>query len=67
VEDGVNGFVVEPDGAGIAAGIARLVADPQLARAMGTAALETARTRTPDRARRQLLEAVDRVSAGGAT
>jgi glycosyltransferase involved in cell wall biosynthesis len=67
VEDGVNGFVVEPDGASIAAGIARLAGDPELARAMGRAALETARARTAVSARRQLLEAVDRVVGGDGT
>jgi glycosyltransferase involved in cell wall biosynthesis len=65
VEDGVNGFVVEPDGAGIAAAIARLAADPGLARIMGLAALETVRPCTAARARQQLLDAVDRVAGGG--
>jgi glycosyltransferase involved in cell wall biosynthesis len=64
VDDGVNGFVVEPDGPGIAAGIARLAGDPGLAHSMGLAALETARARTGVRARNQLLEAVDRVAGG---
>jgi len=67
VEDGVNGFVVEPDGASIAAGIARLAGDPELARAMGLAALETARARTAVRARQQLFDAVDRVADGDST
>ena len=67
VEDGVNGFVVEPDGASIAAAIARLAADPEAAHSMGLAALETARTRTAEGARRQLFEAVDRVAAGEPT
>jgi glycosyltransferase involved in cell wall biosynthesis len=65
VEDGVNGFVVEPEGASIAAGIARLAGDPELARAMGLAALETAQARTAVRARRQLLDAVALVADGG--
>lgn len=65
VEDGVNGLVVEPDGASIAAGIARFAADPELARAMGLAALETARSRTEVQARQQLFEAVDRATDGG--
>lgn len=63
VQDGVNGFVVEPGGAGIADAIARLAGDPGEARSMGAAALDTARLRTPDRARRQLLDALDRVGA----
>jgi glycosyltransferase involved in cell wall biosynthesis len=67
VEDGVNGFVVEPDGAAIAAGVARLAGDPELARAMGRAALETARARTAVAARQQLFEALDRVADGGPT
>jgi len=67
VEDGVNGLVVEPDGASIAAGIARLAGDPELARAMGLAALETARARTAVRARQQLFDAVDRVADGDST
>jgi glycosyltransferase involved in cell wall biosynthesis len=67
VEDGVNGFVVEPDGASIAAAIARLTVDPELARVMGLAALETARARTEGRARCQLFEAVDRVIGGDKT
>jgi len=64
VQDGVNGLVVEPDGASIAAGIARFAADPDLARTMGRAALETARARTAGRARQQLLDAVARVADG---
>ena len=67
VEDGVNGFVVEPDGVGIAAGIARLEGDPELAHAMGLAALETARARTAVLARQQLFEALDLVADGGLT
>jgi glycosyltransferase involved in cell wall biosynthesis len=67
VEDGLNGLVVEPDGASIAAGIARLAGDQELARTMGLAGLETARSRTPARARGQLLEAVDRVANGDPT
>lgn len=67
VQDGVNGLVVEPDGASIAAGIASLAGDPEHAHAMGLAALETARARTAVRARHQLLEAVARVADGGQT
>lgn len=61
VEDGVNGFVVDPEPAAIAAAVARLAADPALARRMGEAALETAAQYTAERARTQLLEAVARV------
>jgi glycosyltransferase involved in cell wall biosynthesis len=36
IEDGVNGFLVEPrDADGLAAGLARLLGDPDLARGMG--------------------------------
>jgi glycosyltransferase involved in cell wall biosynthesis len=65
VEDGVNGLVVEPDGTSIAAGIARLAADPESARAMGHAALETARSRSPGRARKQLIDALELVAGAG--
>ena len=65
VEDGVNGFVVEPDGASIAAAVARFADDPALARTMGAAARERAATRTPEHARGQLLEAVEIAVAGG--
>jgi glycosyltransferase involved in cell wall biosynthesis len=65
VRDGVNGLVVEPDGAAIAAGIARLLADPELARTMGLEGLETVRARTAGSARKQLLDAVSRVADGG--
>lgn len=64
VQGGVNGLVVEPDGASIAAGIARFAADPDLDRTMGRAALETASARTAGRARQQLLDAVTRVADG---
>lgn len=65
VEDGVNGFVVEPDGASIAAAVARFAADPALARTMGAAARERVAVRTPEHARRQLLEAIELAMAGG--
>lgn len=66
VEDGVNGFVVEPDGTAIAEAIGRLASDPTLARAMGRAAVETTRGRTSESARVQLLDAVELVAGGGA-
>jgi glycosyltransferase involved in cell wall biosynthesis len=65
VEDGVNGFVVEPDGASIAQAVARFAADPTLARTMGRAARERVASRTPEHARGQLLEAVEIAVAGG--
>ncbi len=61
LEDGVNGFVVDPEPAAIAAAVSRLAADPALARRMGEAALATAAQYTAERARTQLLEAVARV------
>ena len=67
VQDGVNGFVVEPDGASIAKAVARFASDPALARTMGLAALETVRSRTPQRARKQLLDAVEIVAGGVVT
>lgn len=61
VVDGVNGFVVEPTGKAIAEAVALLAADRALARRMGAAALESVRDRTPEAARRQLLDSVERV------
>ncbi|NTW38278.1 MAG: glycosyltransferase family 4 protein [Cellulomonadaceae bacterium] len=63
VEDGVNGFIVDPDGPSIAAAIARLAQDPDLASRMGVAALETVSALTPARAARQLLDAVETVAS----
>ena len=50
VDDGVNGLVVEPTGAAIAAAMQRLAADPQLTKQLGEAARETAAEFTWDRA-----------------
>ncbi len=63
VRDGVNGFVVEPTARGIADALQTFAEDPELARRMGIAARETARERTPERARTQLLSAVEKVFA----
>ena len=65
VEDGVNGFIVEPNGAAIAEAIATLAADRELARRMGAAGRETASERTPGRARNQLMAAVELVGSRG--
>ncbi|MCC2312913.1 glycosyltransferase family 4 protein [Cellulomonas xiejunii] len=62
VEHGVNGLVVEPDGAAIAAAVAELAGDPDLAARLGRAGQEKARTLTEARARRQLLDAVERTA-----
>ncbi len=65
VQDGVNGFVVEPTGAAIAEAVAALADDRELARQMGAAGRETALERTPGRARDQLLAAVELVGSRG--
>lgn len=62
VEDGVNGFVVNPTGAAIAAAIDTLAADRSLARSMGAAGLATVSARTPQAATRQLLAGLARVA-----
>lgn len=64
VRDGENGLVVAPNASAIAAAIDLLSDDPALARAMGERGRQTARERTPERARAQLLSAVDKVLAG---
>ncbi|MEA2672222.1 MAG: hypothetical protein QOG45_2442, partial [Chloroflexota bacterium] len=61
VEDGVNGFVVEPTGRAVAAAVARLREQPDLARAMGERARETAAEYTWDRAMRQIMDGVERL------
>jgi glycosyltransferase involved in cell wall biosynthesis len=58
VEDGVNGFVVEPAAEAIAAAIARLVRDPARAKALGEAGYDRARSITWD-------GVVDRLMADG--
>ncbi len=65
VQDGINGFVVEPTAAGIAHGLRRLADDRGLARRMGANGRETARERTPERAHRQLSDAVEQVLSAG--
>jgi glycosyltransferase involved in cell wall biosynthesis len=61
VRDGENGFIVEPSGSAIAEAVRELAADPTRARAMGAAALETARAYTWDRGMREILEGIDMV------
>lgn len=65
VRHGLNGFVVEPTGAAIAAAVATIAADPDRARQMGEEARRTAASRTPERASVQLHAAVEMVLAGG--
>ena len=51
VEEGRNGFVVDPgDGRGWAAALVALATDPALRRRLGLRSAESTRTRTPDRA-----------------
>jgi glycosyltransferase involved in cell wall biosynthesis len=45
VEDGINGFVVEPDAGAVAEAIDRLYADRRRARALGEAGMETYRAK----------------------
>lgn len=58
VVDGMNGLVVEPTGAAIAAAVERLAADPELVRALGAAGLETVRARSESAATAELLGAL---------
>lgn len=55
VQDGVNGFVVEPESAAIAEGIARIAADRTLAHALGHNGRELAVTISWDQVIEQLL------------
>lgn len=61
VQDGVNGFVVDPEPAAIAGAVRRLADDPDLARTMGANAREIAATYTWDRAMAQIDEGIERV------
>nr|MBA2280304.1 glycosyltransferase family 4 protein [Acidimicrobiia bacterium] len=63
VVDDVNGLVVEPSGAGIAAAVRRLRDEPGLAARLSQGALETAATYTWDRAMAQFSDALERVAA----
>jgi glycosyltransferase involved in cell wall biosynthesis len=63
VEDGVNGLVVEPTGRAIAEAVARLRDQPDLAREMGERARATAAQYTWERAMRQIMDGVGRLSA----
>lgn len=61
MEDGVNGFVVEPTGRAIAEAVARLREQPDLAREMGERARETAAEYTWERAMGQIMDGVERL------
>jgi glycosyltransferase involved in cell wall biosynthesis len=61
VEDGVNGFVVDPTGPAIAKAVRRLVDDPDLARELGDAARETAKQYTWERAMSEIDSGIERV------
>ncbi len=63
VDDGVNGFVVEPSGRAVADAVRRLADDRELARRMGLAARERAAEFTWDRAMRELEHGIERVTA----
>lgn len=63
VEDGVHGFVVDPDGEAIAAAVEKLRADPDLAREMGRNGIEQMRRFTWDHAMEQFTVGLDRVTA----
>lgn len=63
VQDGVNGLIVEPTGAAIAAAVQRLRAEPGLAAGLAEGAKATAATYTWARAMSQLTEGLDRVAA----
>lgn len=64
VDDGVNGFVVEPTGGAIAGAVARILGDPDLARRLGEGALATAAQHSWARCATELRAAVERVMSG---
>lgn len=64
VQDGLNGFVVEPTAAGIARAIRTLAENPELVVRMSAAAQETAMDRTPERAGTALTAAIELVMSG---
>jgi glycosyltransferase involved in cell wall biosynthesis len=61
VEDGINGFVVEPTGEAIAGAIRRLAEDRNLARRLGEAGHQTSRRFSWDIATRVAADAIRRV------
>lgn len=61
VDDGVTGFLVEPDGASIAAAVKRFVEDPGLAREMGRKGRERASQLTWDHAMAGVAAGIERV------
>lgn len=65
VEDGVNGFIVEPDGGTIAEAVRRLLVEPELAPALGRAGRERVGEITWQRATDQLLESLACVAGSG--
>lgn len=62
VEDGVNGLVVDPEPAAIAAAVRRLADDAALASSLGAAGRATAERLTPKNAADQLLDALELVA-----
>ena len=65
VEDGVNGFVVDPTGPAIAAAVRKVTEDPALALSLGEAARETAQRFTWPRAMDEMQEGIDIAMGGG--
>jgi glycosyltransferase involved in cell wall biosynthesis len=63
VTDGVNGLVVEPDGAAIAEAVRRLAADPDLAARLGSRGAEIAAGYTWERAIDGFADGLARVAA----
>jgi glycosyltransferase involved in cell wall biosynthesis len=61
VQDGVNGFVVDPEPSAIADAVRRLADDPDLARTMGANARDIAATYTWDRAMAQIESGIEQV------
>ena len=65
VDDGVNGFVIEPtDTKAMTAALARLATDPALRSRMSGAAHEATRSRTPDASAAGYLRAVQSALMG---
>lgn len=64
VEDGVNGFVVQPSGRAIAEAVERILGDADLAFRLGEGALATAAEHSWARCAAELRTAVERVLSG---
>jgi glycosyltransferase involved in cell wall biosynthesis len=62
VEDGINGFVVEPTGPAIAAAVQRFVDEPELSRTLGRHARQRAGQYTWARAMEEITAGLERVA-----